>query len=270
MTFAITLLGLILGFGHPVVGEANICPLSKQDTLKIYDHKTDLISSDPLGQFYLVRENTLVKYSAVGDSVYSWSDPQSGRISLIDTGDPMRLLVYQKDFNLLRFLNNRLAPISGPIRLDDLGITNPLALALARQGGFWVVDGTTFRLKYIDNQYDTKVESEPLNLATANDRIPYRLTESGDQVFLLIPGREIQVFDLFANLIKRIPLKISSMNIYRNLILLVNPDQIALWKDPVTPEDILIRKNGAGFREACLLPDKLLILTREKVLLLTR
>ena len=49
---------------------------------------------------------------------------------MIDTGDPMRILVYQKDFNLLRFLNNRLASLSGLIRLDDLGLTYPQYLAM--------------------------------------------------------------------------------------------------------------------------------------------
>lgn len=269
MTFLICLLGMIPGIGaEPVSRSATAWP-GPPDTLKVWHIAADGISADPLAQCYIITSGSLVKYDSQGDSAYSWSEPQTGRVTLIDTGDPMRILVYQKDFNLLRFLNNRLAPISGSISLDDLGLTAPLALAASRQGGFWALDGSTFRLRYFDQQLKTPVESEPLNLPSGPDPSNYRLKESGDQVLLHIPGREIRVFDLFANPVKKIPLQVPSFNIYGNRILLVYPDKITLWKDPVTPEETLFACPDADIREAFLVQNRLLIMTSDRVVLIS-
>lgn len=270
MILYVSLLGMILSTGSawrslpPAEGPV------QPDTLKVWNIAADRISSDPLGQYYIVQAGSLVRYGPRGDSACSWSEPQTGRITMIDTGDPLRILVYQKDFNLVRFLNNRLAPLSGPIRLDDLGLPSPLALAVSRQGGFWVLDGSTFRIRYIDRQQKTTLESEPLNLPSGSDPAGYRMIENGDRIFLHIPGKEIQVFDLFANLIRRIPARALSFNVYGNLILLVYPDKIDLWKDPVTPEETLFVFPGADIREAFLYQNKLLIRTSGQVILLTR
>jgi hypothetical protein len=270
MILFISLLEFLLGFGARPLNQIPSVWYEKADTVKVWNITADRISADPLGQYYIISGGSLVKYDPNGDSAYSWSEPQTGRITMVDTGDPMRILVYQKDFNLLRFLNNRLAPLAGPIRLDDLGMTAPLALAVSRQGGFWVLDRSTFRIRLIDQQLNTVVESVPLDIPSGPDSSDYRMIESGDQILLLLPGREIQVFDLFANLIKNIPLKALSFAVYGKRILLVYPDKIMLWKDPVTPEETLITRPGGDIREACLFQNKLLIRTPDKVILMTR
>ena len=242
----------------------------KADTLKVWQVSAERISADPLGNFYIVSSGSLVRFDPEGDSAYSWSDPASGRITLADSGDPLRTLIYHKDFNMIRFLNNRLAPLSEPVRLDDLGITSPLAIAISRQGGFWVLDGSTYRIRYIDRQLKIVVESEPLNLLSGSGTPDYRLIESGDQVFLLLPGREIQVFDLFANFVKKIPVKASSFSCYGQLILLVFPDKILLRSDPVTPDVTVFLSGGADILEACMTQDKLLVRTSTRVILFRR
>lgn len=242
----------------------------KADTLKVWQVNADRISADPLGHYYIVSSGSLVKYDPEGDSAYSWSDPASGRITMIDTGDPLRTLIYHKDFNMIRFLNNRLAPLSEPVRLDDLGLTSPLTLAISRQGGFWVLDGSTYRIRYIDRQLKIAVESEPLNLLTGTGIADYRLIESGDQLLLLLPGREIQVFDLFANFLKKIPVRASSFSCYGQRILLVFPDKILLRSDPVTGDETLFSSAGADILEAFLSHEKLLVRTPSRVILLRR
>lgn len=260
MTFIICLLSIFFNLGQP----------AGVDTLRVWNTPPDRISADQLGQFYMIRGAMVIKYDAGGDSVYSWSEPQTGRITLVDAADPMRVLLYQQDFNLVRILNNRLAPLSGPYRLDDAGITSTLAIASSRQGGFWLIDGSTLRLRHLDQQLATLVESAPLNLPSATISAGYRIYETGDQVLLLIPDREILIFDLFANLVRKIPIKVPSFNVYGNLVVLVYPDRVTLWKDPVTAEETVISMPGSGIREACLFQNKILIRTAGKVILLKR
>jgi hypothetical protein len=268
MTFIVSILAYWLSFCTQPVFVSDCQKPILSDTLKVWPVMADRISGDPLGQFYIVRSGTIVKYDVMGDSAYSWSDPQTGSITMIDTGDPMRTLVYQKDFNLLRFLNNRLTPIAGVTRLDDLGIPFPIALATSRQGGFWVLSGSTLSIRLVSPQLNTVVESAAINLPQTTDFEGYRLVESGDQLFLFIPGHEILVFDLFANLVKKIPLKALSFQVYGNRILLIYPDRVILWKDPVTPEETIFQRASANIRDAYFSNNHLLIRTSDKVVLM--
>ncbi|MCX6225767.1 MAG: hypothetical protein NTV01_13620, partial [Bacteroidia bacterium] len=59
-------------------------------------------------------------------------------------------------------------------------------------------------------------------------------------------------------------------NVYGTRILLVYPDKIVLWNDPVTPEETLFNRYGADIREACLFQNKLFIRTTGKVILISR
>lgn len=238
------------------------------DTVKVWSSPADFIASDHLDYFYRVTGDLLIKHDAAGDSLYSWSSPASGRITRIDVSDPLRILVYHPDFNIVRFLNNRLAPLADPVKLDDAGIVNTLAICMARQGGFWVLDGSTLRLKYFDKSLDPVIESAPLTRPPGSDEIPPELTESGDKLYLNFPGREIQVFDLFGNYIKRIPIRALSINIMNNLILYVTDSGLFIRTDPMSP-DMKIYSSGPGeILQACLQGNILMVRLADRVLLL--
>jgi len=270
MTAFSHLLSTAIVFSLMINSQAVAAPSGGADTIKVWDVTAEKITTDPLSQHYVVIGGALVKYDSAGDSAFSWSDPPSGRIAMIDASDPMRILVYQKDFNLVRFLNNRLAPISSPIRLDEIGITSTLALATAHQGGFWIVDGSNRRLKLMGQQLETLLESAPLNLSVQPGTSEYKMIEAGNRVFLLIPNEFILEFDLFANLVRRIPIKAPSFDVAANKILLVYPEKIILWTDPVSDPIELVNMPGAGIIEACLSQNHLLIRTAKKVILLKR
>ena len=253
----------------PASGNAFAVP-APADTLKVWTVAAHGIAIDPLGNLYILEGNSLTKFDPAGDSVCSWSDPKTGRVTLADAGDPLRIMVYQRDFNLVRFLNNRLAPLADPIALDDLGLTTPLTLGVCRQGGFWVLDGNSTRLRLIGPRLTTVVESIPLNLPSTQVTAGYRLFESGDHVYLLIPDREILVFDLFANLIRKIPLRMQAFGVYGNRILLVRPESVSLWNNPVTDEEMIWTDDSADLREACLFQNRLFFRTSRQAVLISR
>jgi hypothetical protein len=259
---------LLIALSGTVSGICGIMP-EKPDTLRIWRYPASQISADPIGQLYQVREGILVKYDSSGDSIYSWSDPATGRITFTDTGDPMRILVYQREFNLVRFLNNRLAPLSGSLHLDDVGLTSPLALATSRRGGFWVLDGSTLQLKHINQQLNVNFQSSPLILPEGSGTAPIRLIESGDQLMLLIPGREIMVFDLFANFVRKMPVGASAFHPFGKFLVLVYPDRVTLLGDAVSPEQtVLSAPPGESFTDACPAQEKWLIGTAKRVFLI--
>ncbi len=228
------------------------------------------ISADPLGRFYLVRNGMLIKYSGSGDSLASWSDPSKGAITRIDATDPLRTLVLQQDFNLLRFLSNRLSPLSDPIGLDQLGITDPLAIATCRQGGFWILDGTSLRLRRYDHQLTLVSETAPLNLPQTSGKNRPLLFESGSRLWLIIPGEEIRQFDAFGNPLYRLPMKVVSASPAGEEILLTYPDKLVLFSDPALPGKTLLEWPKSPLLEGCMQNHQLWIRTSGEVIILSR
>ncbi len=240
------------------------------EPVKSWSGASELITADLLGQVYIVKTGNLTKYSETGDSLFTWSDPGSGSITWVDASDPLRILVFYSDFNLVRFLNNRLAPLSDPIKLDNLNITHPLALASSRQGGFWILDGTTLRLRYFDYLLNLQVESAPLRFAGNQPLNGLRLIESANRLWLHIPGQEIRQYDLFANLIRRIPVTAPSVSLYGQQLLFVYPDKLTLFSDPFIPETSLTQWSGNPLLDAYLLDKRLLVRTAREVVLINR
>jgi hypothetical protein len=260
---------LSTGFGALIISlilPAQVDPL----LVKSWPGESELITADLLGQVYIVKTGNLTKYSETGDSLFTWSDPASGSINWVDASDPLRILVFHRDFNLVRFLNNRLAPLSDPIKLDNLNITNPLALASSRQGGFWILDGTTLRLRYFDYLLNLQVESSPQSFAGTQPLSGLRLIESADRLWLHIPGQEIRQYDLFANLIRRIPVTAAAVSLYGQQLLFVYPDKLTLFSDPFVPEISLTPWSGNPLLDAYVLDKRLLVRTTREVMLINR
>ena len=247
---------------------ANLNGQQDPSVLRSWPGTAERIAADPSGKIYLVRNGILTCFTEQGDSLYSWSDPASGRITGIDLTDPLRLLVYQKDFNLLRFLNNRLAPLAEAISLDQLDIPHPLALATSRQGGFWVLDGTTLRLRRYDHQLNLRVESSPLILPDSAGVKGIQLIESADRIWLLVTGVEIRQFDSFGNFVRRIPLKVNFISPYGEQLLLVRTDRITLLSDAFLPETPVLEWPRNTLLEAILLNDRMLLRTAREVILI--
>ena len=131
----------------------------------------------------------------------------------------------------------------------------------------YVAENTVDKIQF-DKQLKTILESEVLDISSEQKSPSCQLIESGNQLYLHISGKEIQVFDLFGNRLKRLPLKTPAFDIVGDQILLVFSDKIQLWKDWVTPEETLFQSSDAGIREACYTRNKLLIMTDNKVLLI--
>lgn len=238
--------------------------------IKSWPGESELIAADLLGQVYIVRAGSLTRYSETGDSLFTWSDPASGSITAVDVSDPLRILVYQGDFNLVRFLNNRLAPVSDPVKLDNLGITNPLSLATSSQGGFWILDGTTFRLRHYDHQLNLQVESPPLTFSGTQPTSGIRLIESAGRIWLQVPGQEIRQYDLFGNFLRRIPLNAVAVSLFGQQLFCVYPDKLTLFSDPFKPETVVTEWTGSPLLEAYLQDNRLLVRTTREVLLIRR
>jgi hypothetical protein len=164
--------------------------------------------SDPLGNVYIIKNNHLLKFNQDYSQAAEYTNLFLGNIHSIDVSDPLRILIYYRDYNQLIWVDNFLSEIRSPIWLDDLGVDQARLVCSSNQGGFWLFNGLNNQLQYYDVNLQFVHESITLNSLTGPDIEPVFLLEKSRQVYLNVPGIGILVFDLFGNYSKTIPLEI--------------------------------------------------------------
>jgi hypothetical protein len=121
------------------------------------------IEADHLGNFYYQGSLGLVKVDPEGEEMGRFSRPDLGTPTVINVYDPMRVLLYYKDFNIVIVLDNRLNPLYPPLDLLKEGYVDVPALALADEFNLWLYDQLQDRVLRMDMR-DRKVRFQSLPL----------------------------------------------------------------------------------------------------------
>ncbi len=207
------------------------------------DTDCNRFSVDPLGNIYIICGQNIRKYDANLVKIGDYSNAYLGNISFADVSDPLRILLYFREFNQAIWLDNFLQELRSSVRLDDLGIDQAVLICSSNLGGFWVFDQLNNQLQYFDKNLKKIYESISLNTLIGEMK-PSSITEKNRMVYLYFPGAGIFTFDQFATYSKTLP---------------VFPDNLF----EVTDESIYYLKNGSFNRydletfreEKLILPD---------------
>ena len=63
-----------------------------------FSEKNSRLEIDGFGNMYVITDNEIIKYSATGNVQKKFSTKRYGRIENIDAMNPLKVLVYYKDF----------------------------------------------------------------------------------------------------------------------------------------------------------------------------
>ncbi len=193
-------------------------------------------TSDPLGHFYLVKENQLRKIDTLSSTLYTYSNSGLGEISSVDTSDPFRILLYYKSFNQVLFLDRSLSTIGDPIKLDELDIFTITGICRAKQGGFWLINSNDNSLVHLDNNLKVRTS---IHLSIPNSGAEdqwFPMLEWKEGLYICLPDKKVMKFDLFGKLIRSIPLKVSTIQVKENNLILSGAQGVFLYQD--SPYDI--------------------------------
>lgn len=203
--------------------------------------------TDNFDNIYSFSENTLKKYSIDGSVKSSFTNHFLGKINSVDVTDPLRILVYYKEYNQIQFLDNNLVELKSPIMLDEIGILASDAVCSSNDGGFWVFDSGTEQLKYFNKNLENSNKSSRVSAKTGHKSI--KLVEKNDFLFLLFPDNELLIFDKFGTYIKKTSITNDNFQIVNHRInylknnTLIRYDFTLFAEDSLTfPEEIKIEK----------------------------
>lgn len=197
---------------------------------KRIETKASLLFSDALGNFFLVAGNVLSKYSPEGELLRTYSNMKSGSPAWVDPTDPLKILVFHKDFSLLRYLNDEMAVQRDEVSLISLGLTDPLLVCASFDNGFWVYDGAGRQLSRFDSRLRKNQESGDISQITGKLFQPEMMMELGHILYINDPQTGILVFDRYAAYLRTIPiLGIKCFQVYGDNIFFLNDSSISAY-----------------------------------------
>jgi hypothetical protein len=167
----------------------------------------DFFSTDNQGNIYAVKDDELIKFSRKGKELYRYSNKQLGKISAVDAGNMMRVIVFYREFSQVVFLDNTLSVNGEPLSFDKLGFQQVNLVASSFNNGLWIYDQQNSSLLQLSSEYQVAQQTQNLNALLNTELQPVSMVEYDNRVYLNDPESGILVFDIYGTYYKTVPAK---------------------------------------------------------------
>jgi hypothetical protein len=176
--------------------------------LKTYIGNVVDVAMDNLDNLYIVSSTGQIKkLNAAGDSVGVYNQARNyGKLYTIDVSNPLKLLLFYKDFSTIVVLDRFLANQS-TLDLKKFSILNPSAIGNSYDNNIWVYDEYDNKLKKIDQQGTKLWETADFRTVFDQSISPQKILNDNGLVYLADTANGIFVFDNYGSFKKKIPVK---------------------------------------------------------------
>lgn len=183
---------------------------AQQDSLfrfsKEYGGVITDFSVDNLGNMYLVYQNgQLKKLRANGDSLAVFNNVRRyGKLHSIDVSNPLKVLLYYKDFGTIvildRFLNER-----STLDLRKQNLLQVKSIGQSYDNNIWIFDELEVKLKKIGDDGRLIDQSNDFRQIFDSTPSPSFIIDQDKYVYLYDPQKGIYSFDYYGGFKSRIP-----------------------------------------------------------------
>lgn len=169
--------------------------------------KGDIIAFtvDNLDNIYLLNStNQVKKLNANGDSVAVFNDVKKfGQASLIDVSNPLKVLLYYKDYSTIVVLD-RFFDVRNIIDLRKQGILQVKAIGQSYDNKIWIYDELESKLKKIDEEGKLLLETPDFRQLFDQAPAPQKIFDQDQYVYLYDSAQAVFVFDYYGGLKNKI------------------------------------------------------------------
>ena len=179
---------------------------------------------DVLGNMYLLSaQNQLKKINSRGDSVGVFNDIRRyGKIASMDVTNPLKCLIYFKNFSTIVVLDRFLQPIN-TIDLRKQSIFQVKAVAQSYDNKIWVFDEQNQMLKKIDDNGNVLISTPDLRMVFDEMPSPEKIVDQDGYVYLYDPEKGVYIFDIYGSFKNRISyLDLQSFTVFGKTIAGIN------------------------------------------------
>ncbi len=169
--------------------------------------KGDIIAftADNLDNIYLLSStNQVKKLDPNGDSVAVFNDVKKfGQATLIDVSNPLKVLLYYRDFGTIVVLD-RLLNIRNTIDLRKQNIYQVRAIGQSYDNKIWLYDEVENKLKKIDEDGKLLLETPDFRQLFGEAPSPQKIFDQDQFVYLYDSAKAVFVFDYYGSLKNKI------------------------------------------------------------------
>ncbi len=179
----------------------------------------DYFTVDNLGNFYTIREDEMIKYLPNGKMFARYSNLRLGSISSVDVTNPLKILLYYRDFQQIIFLDNQLSVNSNVVALDRLGLEQTDLVCAGSNNSFWIYNKQNNELIRFNENSEKIAATGNLKQILQTELYPNYMLEHNNYLYLNCPATGIYVFDIFGAFSKIIAIKdLKQFQVRDNLI----------------------------------------------------
>ena len=236
-----------------------------KNTLSI---ESNYFTTDRLYNIYTLNsENTIIKYNSTGKRLFEYNNQNYGTPSRVDASNPLRILVYYKEFLTAIILDRTLTELY-VFHLQDYEINQSDVAATANDNGLWVFDNWSYQLKKINEQGAIERTSDDLNQLLGIQLEPSQIILKDNQIFLTVPSQGIFVFTLFGQYVKTLPLlAIERFQVQNDYIIFYKNQQLYHYSISFQAEKIInIPKNDKDIQQVNVKNNHIFISTGTEIL----
>jgi hypothetical protein len=193
----------------PIADSINVQGIKTDSTFKFLKNipgSYSYLDVDVLGNIYLITEkNQLKKIRPNGDSLAVFNDVKKfGNPTLLDVSNPLKVLLYYKNFSTVIILDRFLA-VRNTINFRNQNIFKVKTLANSYDNNIWIFDEQNVSLKKINDEGN--VLSETLDLRQLLDTVPSpsQITDKNNFVYLYDENRGFYIFDYYGSYKNNLP-----------------------------------------------------------------
>jgi hypothetical protein len=169
--------------------------------------KFDFFTVDNIGNIYTIKEDELVKYLPNGKFFARYSNLKLGSISKVDATNPLKLVVYYRDFQQIVFLDNQLSVNSEIVSLEKLGYEQTDLVCASNNNSFWIYSKQNNELHRFNENSKEISATGNLKQILQNELSPNFMLEHNGYLYLNSPETGIYVFDIFGTFSRIIAIK---------------------------------------------------------------
>ena len=164
-------------------------------------------SVDNLGNIYLLLTNgQLKKVSSNGDSLAVFNEVRRyGKIRYMDVSNPLKLLLYYKDFGTILVLD-RFLNIRTTVDLRRLGLYQVKIIAQSFDNNIWIFDELESRVKRIGDDGRLIDQFNDFRMLFDSIPSPQFMVDQSKFLYLYDSTKGIYLFDYYGTFKSRIPL----------------------------------------------------------------
>ncbi|MEI6947970.1 hypothetical protein V9K67_12305 [Paraflavisolibacter sp. H34] len=161
---------------------------------------------DNLGNLYvLTASDQLKKYSPQGDSMAVYNNVRKfGKVSALDVSNPLKVLLYYKDFSTIVVLD-RLLAVRSTLDLRRRNILQASAMSLAYDGNIWLFDAFDSKLKKVNEEGELLLETPDFRSLFGEAVQPQQIIDEDNLLYLYDTARGLYLFDRYGTFKRKVP-----------------------------------------------------------------